>query len=319
RLWWRSADRRVRLHTTLSLDADAHVLRCDVRGENRRRDHRLQLVWHTDVQAGDVYADAAFGPVHRGTVPRPEGDQQNSVHTVTETVPQGEPMHRWVAHATRERSVVMLSDGLAEYEVQPGRMALTLLRAVGELSRADLPERPGHAGWPSPVPEAQSQGVFEAQAGVLLTEGWSPSTRRAVHDAVDDLLLPLVGESWFDFTPPEANDSSQSWHRGGAALEGDALEASACTISTVDERAIVLRAINLADQDSVGAWVLPDDGPWLVTHCRLDEAPLLPNAEANTSASRASDGVVHGRRIELVLAPRDVLTIRLRREPGGPR
>lgn len=213
----------------------------------------------------------------------------------------------------------MLSDGLAEYEVQPGRMALTLLRAVGELSRADLPERPGHAGWPSPVPEAQSQGVFEAQAGVLLTEGWSPSTRRAVHDAVDDLLLPLVGESWFDFTPPEANDSSQSWHRGGAALEGDALEASACTISTVDERAIVLRAINLADQDSVGAWVLPDDGPWLVTHCRLDEAPLLPNAEANTSASRASDGVVHGRRIELVLAPRDVLTIRLRREPGGPR
>jgi len=37
---------------------------------------------------------------------------------------------------------------------------VTVLRACGELSRIDLPERPGNAGWPTHTPEAQCIGPF---------------------------------------------------------------------------------------------------------------------------------------------------------------
>ena len=57
--------------------------------------------------------------------------------------------------------MTVYSDGLAEYEVtHEGTVAVTLVRAVGDLSRNDLPERPGHAGWPVSTPEAQMLGPF---------------------------------------------------------------------------------------------------------------------------------------------------------------
>ena len=62
RLWWRTAHhtRRtgprgpVQLTTDLVVDAMSPVVQCDVRGRNRRTDHRLQLVWRTDVRGGRV-------------------------------------------------------------------------------------------------------------------------------------------------------------------------------------------------------------------------------------------------------------------------
>jgi hypothetical protein len=52
-------------------------------------------------------------------------------------------------------------DGLREYSVlhDGGTIAITLLRAVGFLSRDDLPERRGHAGPELATPSAQSIGV----------------------------------------------------------------------------------------------------------------------------------------------------------------
>ncbi|BAH39088.1 MAG TPA: hypothetical protein DGD08_09275 [Gemmatimonas aurantiaca] len=309
RIAWRSAAGDIRADTTVSLQAGEALLRCQVRGRNTRRDHRLQFVWHTDIASGAVMADAAFGPVHRGMAPRVPTQTpppaESRTDTLVETVPAGEPMHRWVAHVAPAASAVMIADGLAEYEVGASRMALTLLRAVGALSRADLPERPGHAGWPAPVPAAQAAGAFRAQVALLLSGGWDEHTIAGIRDAADDVLLPLTGESW-----PDYESDAGTVCQAGPRLHGASLEASAVTVSSVDEQAIVLRVVNLSDHHAEGAWELPDSGPWQVSRCRLDESLLGPEDAVRGSAT---EGMLVSRHIALQVAPRDVMTLRVRR------
>jgi hypothetical protein len=108
---------------------------------NTARDHRLRLRVATGVDAPRVVADAAFGPVER-RVPDVPADEQRA-----ERVVRSAPLHRYVSLYGSDRGATVYSDGLAEYEADDdGAVAVTLVRAVGELSRPDLPERPGHAG-----------------------------------------------------------------------------------------------------------------------------------------------------------------------------
>lgn len=297
RLFWRTAPRvqatgahgRITVITHVSVDADATVLRCNVYGNVWRTDQRLQLVWHTDVEGGAVWADAAFGPIRRVVPVAPPTSREQVIRTM--------PMHRWAMHANPMFGATMIADGLAEAQVQDARLALTLVRGIGELSRGELPERPGHAGWPSSTPDAQSLGSFRARSALFLHGPMSDDVLSRVRDACDDVLLPLVGESWRDL-----DTARLPAQLGGASLQGEAFEASAITISQQDERAMILRAVNMTARAAHGAWQLPDDGPWLVTRCEFDETPLEP--------SQTSGAV-----IPLDAGPREVITIRVRRAP----
>jgi alpha-mannosidase len=259
-----------------------------VRERNRTRDHRLQLVWHTDVStAATVRADAAFGHVERARIVAPPGS--------ADTPPRTMPLHRWVSTCDAERGAALLSDGLAEAEVEGGRLAVTLLRAIGELSRGDLPERPGHAGWPCEIPLAQCDGVFRARVGLLLHSSWSDGAVEAIEDAADALLLPLTGETWRDL-------AGGSRTLAGPELVGSGLRASAITLAR-DGKALLLRARNMTDRSRVGAWTLPGSDKWRVTQCRLDETPL---AEPHVTDSR----------VEFTVSPRALLTLRIERAAG---
>jgi alpha-mannosidase len=282
----------VRVVTDLRLDAGTDFLTCVIRGANHRRNHRLQLVWNTGVQAAAILADAAFGPVWRTPIhPAPN---------TREAVPAGMPMHRWIAVADHQRGVTLCADGLAEAEVQEGRMALTLLRAIGQLSKSALPERPGHAGWPAATPEAQSIGPFAARCAIRFHGPIDDRERGRIRDMADDVLLPLVGDSWRDLSPATHHASFN-----GPQLHGEGLEASAVTIAQEDPLAIVLRAVNLTESPVTGHWELPDAGPWEVTPCRMDETPI-----ADTHATNE--------RIPLALPPRGVATVRVRRAIAVP-
>jgi alpha-mannosidase len=85
------------------------------------------------------------------------------------------PAHRYVAAGTRARGLAVLSPDFFEYEWSNAKaVSVTLLRAVGELSRNDLPERPGHAAWPTATPDAQEPGrhtVLLAVAPLTEIEG----------------------------------------------------------------------------------------------------------------------------------------------------
>ena len=287
-LWlWRSGREQVRAWTELMLDADAAYLRCDVRGWNARRDHQLQLVWRTDVPAPSITADAAFGPVERLPL--------RAVHGATpfEVPPAAVPLHRWLSTHDAARGATLFSDGLAAGEVGESRVAVTLLRAIGELSRADLPERPGHAGWPHHIPQAQCPGPFAARVGLMLHGSWTDETHAMVEDTADRVLSPLVGESWRDL-------GGNSRTLAGPALCGTGVRVSAIGLNE-DGTALVLRAVNVSARATHGQWTLPPVCTWRWRRCRLDGTPLSPWAFT-------------GNEIAFEARPREVVTVQVERD-----
>ena len=286
---WRFGD-ACPMRVRLSLDAGAAWVRLHVDGVNERRDHRLRIIVATGVSAhsdsgddgGEMWADAAFGPVQRVPLIVPPED------AVAERPLPTAPLHRYVSRFDAERGATLYSDGLAEYEaLDDGAIAVTLVRAVGELSRNDLPERPGHAGWPVSVPGAQSLGPFRAMFAVFPHGLRTTEMVDEIERTADDVLLPLRGGS----LRPALTVAAPT---RGLELIGDGLAFSSCKPSD-DGAWTVLRCTNLTDNERAGTWHLG----WPITEAhlsRLDET--IGDALA-----------VHGDRITFTAPPHAVVTV----------
>lgn len=273
-----------RVQVRVQLDAGAPWFRLVLSGMNTCEDQRLRVVLRSGCRAHSHVADAALGAVRRPSA-APEFQEGD-----VELIPGTAPMHRYVSVFDAGRGCTLISDGLAEYEAtRDGDIAVTLVRSVGELSRADLPERPGHAGWPASTPAAQCLGPWEASLAFLPHGGATDETRAEIEDACDDVLVPPTGSTIVSF--PDAEFT-------GPALEGSNLSFLACKRSE-DGVDLVVRCVNRSDAWTTGAWCLPG-----VTHAwlaRLDESPR--------GALPVHDGVVR-----FAVAPHATSTIRLRRQ-----
>lgn len=254
----RGVDAELVVH--LTLDAGAEFLRVSVQGDNRRENHRLRIRFHGDVASATSHADAAFGVVARDRLALPGGD------AAVEHAPPTAPLHRYVSLFDDGAGMTLFSDGLAEYESPgDGSLLVTLVRSVGELSRNDLPERPGHAGWPSSTPGAQCLGAFEASFGLLLHGPRTASTIDAIERTADDVLLPLRGTTLRSaLRRPEPLPE--------LALEGVGLAFSSCK-ETEAGGGLALRCVNLLDEPVDGRWCLPFQ-PISAKLARLDEMEM---------------------------------------------
>ena len=269
----------------LTLDAGSPFLRVGLRGMNRARDHRLRVLFATGLTEGVTRADAMFGPVTRE--PRAQPPETRTM----ELIPATAPLARWVSRTGASYGMTLISDGLGEYEVMDdGSIAVTLVRAVGALSRRDLPERPGHAGWPVPTPRAQSIGPFRAQFALLL-HGAAPNVVAEIERAADDVLLPVRGTTLRSAVRPLAPVA-------GLSLHGDGLRFLACKPSE-DGEWTVLRCVNVTSQPVTGSWHCG----WPIREARrgrLDER--LGNALP----------VREGRQVAVTVEPQAVATILVR-------
>ncbi len=245
----------------VSLDAGADRIDVTIRGDNPAGDHRLRwmLPLPGSIHTDHVIADAAFGPVGREHCERDPREWSAEERASTA------PLHRWVYLTGESYGLGVVSDGLAEYELLPdGHLAITVLRGVGELSRRDLPERPGHAGWPAATPAAQSRGPFEARFAIVALPLDRATALRQLEATADDVLLPVTGETWRGIaTALPAFD--------GLTLEGDGLVFSAAKRSD-DGVWLVLRCINQLPSAVRGVWHLPRAATE-VRLSRLDETP----------------------------------------------
>jgi mannosylglycerate hydrolase len=270
---------------SIQLDANARSVRLLVTGENRERDQRLRLRVSTGHAGAMTLADAAFFPVVRSalTIGDADADMEHVVPTA--------PLHRWVARFASSGGAVVVSDGLAEAEsLDDGSIAVTLVRAVGELSRQDLPERPGHAGWPAPTPAAQCIGPYEARFALQLIPPDSPDVRDEIERFADDELLPIRGET--------LRSNLLDAHRsGGLELHGAGLTFSAAAPAQ-REGWYVLRCVNQRDESVSGEWRLARELSE-AHRARLDETPL--------DSVDVISGVVH-----FTAAPREIVTILVR-------
>ena len=233
---------RVTAPLVLTLHAGSAALRCTLELDNQARDHRLRLRCATPGHVETATAGAAFGVARRG-VTRPTRKYAGETPVTTA------PAHRFVMTDGPEGGIAILAPGFFEYEAEPDSVHVTLLRAVGRLSRDDLPTRTGHAGWPTPVPDAQCLGPERLQLGVTLA---SPA-----------LSPGDLARAWEDlFLPPRALWIRQSLglepSEGGIQLHGDGLVFSALKPSS-DGRGIIIRCYNPGDQPAAG--VIAFDAP----------------------------------------------------------
>ncbi|MHA1418587.1 MAG: glycoside hydrolase family 38 C-terminal domain-containing protein [Candidatus Heimdallarchaeaceae archaeon] len=141
--------------------------RIDFRTElvNYAKDHRLRICFETPYYNFQSLTSTHFGVVERKT--EPIGDD-----SYVEAASGIQAQKRFIRLEDKKgnSSLTLINKGLPEIEVVKGkRIALTLLRSIGYLSRSDFPERPIHAGPFLETPGAQElNNDFEYEYSVVL-------------------------------------------------------------------------------------------------------------------------------------------------------
>jgi hypothetical protein len=144
--------------------------------ENRARDHRLRLCVRAPFRATRFEVESAFEVAERPIAPAPDafGSDRPAER------PSGATPQRGFATVGDGRSALTVaSRGSAEVEAVPEvdgttSLAVTVLRAVGWLSRDDLAARPGHAGPALATPGAQAQGRQRCELSLRLHADGDP-------------------------------------------------------------------------------------------------------------------------------------------------
>ena len=172
---------------TLTLEAGRPRLDIALEIDNRARDHRLRTHFPIPFSVTESAADTPFHVTRRPVVTARRDPGAPEVELPTY------PMWSFVDVSDGRQGLALIADGLHEYEVVAGErqeLALTLLRAVGWLSRDDLSLRTGHAGPAMETPGAQVSGVHHFQYSLLFHAGdWQQA---AVWRNAEMALLPLV-------------------------------------------------------------------------------------------------------------------------------
>jgi alpha-mannosidase len=162
--------------------------------------------------------------------------------------------------------LAVLAPGFFEYELDPkGDLIVTVLRAVGQLSRADLPTRPGHAGWPVATPLAQCQGVDRLQLALAPLTHAQIESGTALPELWEDLFLP-VQPVWFRQASPLSLPPLD------IRLDGAGLVYSSCKPAEKGS-ALVLRCFNATSNPAAGTWHL-SDAVGTAQRARADEQVL---------------------------------------------
>lgn len=276
--------RRVGVRLIVMLHADSPVVRCIFDIDNQSGWHRLRARIPTGLAGASGVAGVAFGAVVRTPVVADPAEYP------LETPVRTAPAQRFVAATSGSRGLAVFAPGFFEYEwTRRGDLVLTLLRAVGELSRGDLPTRPGHAAWPTHTPLAQSPGVSRIELALAPVSRTEVERGDVLPGLWEDTFLPLRG-----FWLRDAVDLTVA--PVDIALEGSGLVLSAVKPAQQGSP-LVLRCYNTTDRKAAGAWRF-GEGVKSAHRVRADE---------RESVALVLEG--RGKTVRFTAEPREIVTI----------
>jgi 2-O-(6-phospho-alpha-D-mannosyl)-D-glycerate hydrolase len=254
---WSFARGRLGVRLVVRLHAGSPIVHCRLEIDNRATDHRLRARLPTGLAGCDLLTGAQHGALRR--MPARFDARRFPAEVPVATA----PAHRFVAASLGDRGLALLFPGFAEVEwTIGGDLWLTLLRAVGSLSRSDLPVRPGHAAWPEPTPLAQCRGPQVVELALMPGAEAELGRAHRVLERWEDAFLPVRGFWLPDALGLEAPPDS-------IALEGDGLVCSAVKPAEASS-GVVLRCYNPGAEPVQGRWRfgVPRRRAWRV---RMDE------------------------------------------------
>ena len=302
-----TVDLPITSYVTLYRDQPGLFMEAEV--DNRARDHKLSVVFPTDLRPAQVQVDESFMVIGRDTdLPPSEG-------WVEDPTPL---MHQraFTDLSDGQRGLAVLNRGLPAVEVTRTdggtQIALVLLRSVGWLSRDDLSTRRGPAGPVLPTPGAQCLRRYRFEYAVLPHRGDWRQVYRLAYDYVAPLLVTR-GDAHEGLNLHEMNITGDDpalvtprpWPRGGPnpdRLSFVQIEPHTLVVSAVRRAAngsgLVVRFYNITPEPVLGT----------VTSWRPLEGAyrLNLNEERRQSLSLAGDRVV-----SVPVAPAQVVTLEL--------
>jgi alpha-mannosidase len=142
---------------------------------NTAKDHRLRICFDLPFKSDTTLTATHFGHVKRSAMPEaiPDADELERTEADYPEKPSGIQPQKGFIRVEDENgtdAITVLNRGLPEVEHADGhRIAVTLLRCVGWLSRSDFPERPMHAGPAEETTGAQEMNKeYEFHYGFLV-------------------------------------------------------------------------------------------------------------------------------------------------------
>ncbi|MDZ7307602.1 MAG: glycosyl hydrolase-related protein [candidate division KSB1 bacterium] len=180
---------RCPVHWKFTVTAATPWVEVELAFTNLARDHRLRVRVPAGIPAQHTLTGQAFCTVPR-PLKQPAGKDWRQAPAPTV------PMQGFCAVEDQRRGLAVLVHGLYEYEAMKSRggveLALTLLRAVGWLSRDDLTTRRGHAGPFYATPEAQCQGLQTFHYAIFPYAGTAEKLNLA--NVAESYRVPLLEE-----------------------------------------------------------------------------------------------------------------------------
>jgi len=143
----------IKVITYLTLEKGGKGLKVKAVIDNQAMDHRIRVLYPTNLSANFHYADSVFEIAKRPNSPESEWENPSFDHH----------QHAFVSISDGQSGLTIANKGLQEYEIvsEGNTIAVTLLRSVSEL---------GDWGW-FPTPEAQCIGINSAEWMVIPHEG----------------------------------------------------------------------------------------------------------------------------------------------------
>ena len=217
--------------TYLSLEKDSPMLKIRTEFNNNVRDHRLRMLFPTDLAAGTHLADSVFDVVERPDIPGKNWINPSICRR----------MQYFAAAEDGNGGLAVINRGLYEYEIIPERkqIAVTLVRSVGEMGDWGV----------FPTPDAQCPGPVKAELAVYPYSDSSfrkNGCREAVQFQTDMPVFQIMNEGG---TLPERGSFLAG---SGKGLAFTALKPSE------DENALILRACNVTEETSLLDVAVPD-------------------------------------------------------------
>jgi alpha-mannosidase len=189
----RRATLSVRIEARLAAGLDRIDWCFDV--ENTARDHRLRAHLRAPFAARHFEVESAFEVAERPIAPAPDAfGSEFSAERPTGACPQ----RRFATLCSGSSAFTVANRGAAEVEAVvesdgSTSLAVTLLRAVGWLSRDDLAVRPSNAGPPLPTPGAQVPGPHRVEVSSRLHPAGDPTRSAMAHAYASPPIALAVG------------------------------------------------------------------------------------------------------------------------------
>ncbi|SDO39404.1 mannosylglycerate hydrolase [Paenibacillus sp. yr247] len=256
-------DYRITNYVTLAARSD----RVDVRTvwNNQAEDHRLRVLFPLGEKFEISHAEGHFDVVERNAAILDAGNGWPETY-----VPQ-KPQQGFVSVISGDKGMTMANKGLTEYDMlddEQGTVAITLLRAVGWLSREDTLIRIGGAGPETPVPNAQSLGANEAEYAILVHQrDWlEANSYTRAHEYLSASYGSVTGKHGGDL------EKTGGWLE---MEDNHTLMLSACKKSEKND-ALILRFWNTSKK-ATAAKVKMKLTPQQVRYVKLNEQPMETN------------------------------------------